>query len=581
MRFAHCANLTIIDTPGFRIGGDAKLSGDIDRMVVQTIRPSHRIIVCLEQSSVEWANSMSRPLVQRVDPELKRTILVISKMDNRLKEFHEGSEAREYFASLNEYLPAGPEKPPVFFVSLPTRRDFDEAEYKEALRKAYLTDFKKLVQLGLNKDEAVMNTIGIVRTKKYLELTLTAAYKKNLRPTLRLLSESAARTALRIETLSNELNMKEPPIESLRDRAVAYVELFSNMLVRLLNGSIQGDPDKWGQTLEEEQEAWRQEESALTIAGFTSMTRGFPPAGSDQAAGASGRGSAPGAAGSAAAEDVPPVVPNADLKIYGGAQYFRVVEEFSLLVQSLGASFSDQVSASQVASALGFSAPSAFNLEKAACDIVQCRAGQALKPLLEIMIARIAYIVKRLFAIATQCLPETAELSLYPKFMGELSSHFESTVEHVIQVFREKVEDDFQALVTLVDTQTVRALNSELASPPESQEHATGALDQRKQLSETHRKVCELARQLFLGVRFLFSHVVRAKLNGFFLMPLLTRLASGEMAQTFRTGTDEQFRQLFLLDTRDIKKQIELLKTQNARTSQQFRRFQFLYSKFE
>ena len=48
-------------------------------MVWKLIEPKHRIIVCLDQSTVEWANSTSRPIVRKIDPEFSRTskILII------------------------------------------------------------------------------------------------------------------------------------------------------------------------------------------------------------------------------------------------------------------------------------------------------------------------------------------------------------------------------------------------------------------------------------------------------------------------------------------------------------------------
>lgn len=60
VEYKNCANLTIIDTPGFRLGGDERLLRDIESMVMELIKPLNRIIVCLEQSTVEWANSLSR-----------------------------------------------------------------------------------------------------------------------------------------------------------------------------------------------------------------------------------------------------------------------------------------------------------------------------------------------------------------------------------------------------------------------------------------------------------------------------------------------------------------------------------------
>jgi hypothetical protein len=42
-------------------------------MAMKLIEPKHRIIVCLEQSTVEWANTVSRPIVKQIDPTFSRT----------------------------------------------------------------------------------------------------------------------------------------------------------------------------------------------------------------------------------------------------------------------------------------------------------------------------------------------------------------------------------------------------------------------------------------------------------------------------------------------------------------------------
>jgi hypothetical protein len=58
-----CSNLNIYDTPGFRLGGDAKLKDEIVEMVERMVAPKNRIIICLDQSTTEWVNSFSRALV--------------------------------------------------------------------------------------------------------------------------------------------------------------------------------------------------------------------------------------------------------------------------------------------------------------------------------------------------------------------------------------------------------------------------------------------------------------------------------------------------------------------------------------
>lgn len=92
VEFERCANLTIYDTPGFRIGGDLDLSNKIKSMVLKLMSKPERLIVCLEQSTVEWANTISLEYCREVDPSLKRTIFVSTKFDNRIKELRTKDE---------------------------------------------------------------------------------------------------------------------------------------------------------------------------------------------------------------------------------------------------------------------------------------------------------------------------------------------------------------------------------------------------------------------------------------------------------------------------------------------------------
>lgn len=79
VEYCYCANLTIWDMPGFRHGGDPKLSQQIQALSERVMRQKSRIIICIEQSTTEWANSISRPIVRKIDPNFSRTVLVNTK----------------------------------------------------------------------------------------------------------------------------------------------------------------------------------------------------------------------------------------------------------------------------------------------------------------------------------------------------------------------------------------------------------------------------------------------------------------------------------------------------------------------
>lgn len=54
-------------------------------MVKSLASPPHRIILFLQQSSVEWCSSLWLDTIREIDPTFRRTVIVVSKFDNRLK----------------------------------------------------------------------------------------------------------------------------------------------------------------------------------------------------------------------------------------------------------------------------------------------------------------------------------------------------------------------------------------------------------------------------------------------------------------------------------------------------------------
>jgi hypothetical protein len=125
-----------------------KLRADIQRMVERLMQPANRIIVCLEQSTVEWANTSSRPIVRRFDPTFSRTVLVNTKFDNRVKELRTPESAAKYL--MGENLPEG-KKP--FFISLPVRRNLDSERFRDGIKECYLDDFRRLLEIKFQEQE--------------------------------------------------------------------------------------------------------------------------------------------------------------------------------------------------------------------------------------------------------------------------------------------------------------------------------------------------------------------------------------------------------------------------------------------
>lgn len=92
--------------------------------------------------------NFSRPFVQRLDPELQRTILVCTKFDNRVKELRDSECADRYLAG--EGIPQS--KLP-FFVSLPLKRNLDSRHFKTEINECYLRDYQELLTCRFNEEK--------------------------------------------------------------------------------------------------------------------------------------------------------------------------------------------------------------------------------------------------------------------------------------------------------------------------------------------------------------------------------------------------------------------------------------------
>eukprot|EP01126_Amoeba_proteus_P059029 TRINITY_DN7681_c0_g1_i3.p1 TRINITY_DN7681_c0_g1~~TRINITY_DN7681_c0_g1_i3.p1 ORF type:complete len:528 (-),score=130.82 TRINITY_DN7681_c0_g1_i3:1432-3015(-) len=305
VEFKGCANLTIIDTPGFRLGGDRKLQKDIRAMVMDLVRPSHRIIVCLEQSTVEWANTLSRPLIKTVDPEFSRTILVNTKFDNRVKELRDFESANKYLEG--EGLPSW--KRP-FFISMPLRRNLDPKRFAEEIDECYLQDFQDLLRINFNEEKYYAN-IGFFKLKEHLESVMYAKYKESVLPTLRMLDTLCVTT--RQEHNAVLVQLKETDLESQKSKVHNFVTGFISLVERFLEGTVLGEPDKYGMTLQEE----KRESGAGDWPVHVTLDYEFQ---------------------------------NQNFKLYGGAQYERLMNEFEFVAHSIEF---PSTSINEVASALG------------------------------------------------------------------------------------------------------------------------------------------------------------------------------------------------------------------------------------
>lgn len=209
-----------------------------------------------------------------------------------------------------------------------------------------------------------------------------------------------------------QAELESSNIDLLKNKAIRFVQNFSQVIEKLLEGSIVGDPDSFGQTLEEERN--------------DSCVAEWP-----------------------AASKFKFDIVNNDIKLYGGSQFQRLMNEFEYIAHSTEF---PPTSVNEVASAIGISKSHNVPMfETAASDIVKIKARTALLPLISIVLKRCSYIIKRLFHIAVSVIRMESEEEVNDQLLHELEHIFRKFVEEIEIQCKDKMKDDFDTLTRVID----------------------------------------------------------------------------------------------------------------------------------
>ncbi|KAL4334184.1 hypothetical protein GQ457_07G014650 [Hibiscus cannabinus] len=429
--FAHCPNLTIIDTPGFVLkakkGEPENTPQEILSMVKSLASPPHRILLFLQQSSVEWCSSLWLDSIREIDPTFRRTVIVVSKFDNRLKEFSDRWEVDRYL-SASGYL--GENTRP-FFVALP--KDRSTVSNDEFRRQISQVDTEVVCHLrdgikGGYDEEKFKPYIGFCSLREYLESELQKRYKEAAPATLALLEQRCSEVNIELAGLDSKIQATSD-VSHLRKSAMMHAASISNHVGVLIDGAADPSPEQWGKTTEEER-------SESGIGSWPGVTIDIKPA-------------------------------NAILRLYGGAAFERVMHEFRCAAYSIEC---PPVSREKVANILLAHAGrgGGRGVAEAAAEIARTAARSWLAPLLDTACDRLAFVLGNLFDIAlernrsreSECGRNTGDMDgyvgfhaalrhTYNRFIKDLAKQCKQLVRHHLdsvtspysQVF---YENDFQ-----------------------------------------------------------------------------------------------------------------------------------------
>ncbi|CAH9099973.1 unnamed protein product [Cuscuta europaea] len=365
VEYAHCPNLTIIDTPGFVLkakkGEPDNTPDEILSMVKSLASPPHRIILFLQQSSVEWCSSLWLDVLREIDPSFRRTIIVVSKFDNRLKEFSDRWEVDRYL-SASGYL--GDNTRP-YFVALPKDRTaVSNEEFRKQISQVdaeILRYLRECVKGGFD-EEKYRSNVGFGCLRDYLETELQKRYKEAAPATLALLEQRCSEVTTEIAKMNSKIQATSD-VAHLRRSALLHTAALCNHVVALIEGAADPEPEQWGRTTEEERSE-------------------------------SGIGSWPGVS-----TDIRP--PNATLSLYGGAAFERVMHEFRCAAYSIPC---PTVSREKVANILLAHAGrgGSRGITDAAAEIAKAATRSWLSPLLQTACDRLSFVLGNLFELAIE-----------------------------------------------------------------------------------------------------------------------------------------------------------------------------------
>lgn len=404
VRFAKCANLTIYDTPGFRLGGVDSLRRDIEDMVMKLIQPEHRIIVCLEQSTIEWANTNSRPFVQRVDPNLERTVVVCTKFDNRVKEMRDPDSTNSYLEG--EGLPNGVRP---FFISMPVPRNLTPIKFSSVTQNCYLNDYRQLLEVKFDEKRFV-DRLGFHRVKRYIERLLKQKYMESLKPTLATLEKWCDDSRRQLADIDRIL--AETDVENHIQRSREFVYTFHRLVRECIQGGLQIDIPCYGFTTLDER----------LRSGVHWPIDNLPDYD----------------------------IPLGREKLLAASQYARLFKEMEFVLRTVK---SPSLSTADYAESLA----GGWNIDRASSELVKRRILEVLRPFIAVSVRRVCFILKCLFEPIVKELEREEPtrpwriVASCDGFSSWMRNQFESFVDNIEQVSTTILIDQFSTFSSCLD----------------------------------------------------------------------------------------------------------------------------------
>ena len=428
IEYKYCPNLTIIDTPGLIAAAPGRkhsstqhASRQVETLVRNKMANKDYIILCLEDNS-DWNNATTRRVVLDCDPELRRTVVVSTKFDTRIPQFSRAGDVEMFMkppAKLLEQtlLGGGP-----FFTSVPSGRVGGSRDclfrsndhYREAVvqqEKRDSAELERRCDRRLHSSER--SRVGVSQLRHFLERLLQQRYLENV-PTIVPVLEREHRAAS-VKLRETDLELKNLDTDKLKEKGRAFYQHFLEKIPELLRGTMAAPPRVFGETLAHEH------------------IRG----------------------GAFVGQDGRPVeiayleVPNGEMRLFGGAQYHRALEEFRAIV---GAVQCPVVSREDIINSCGVDeVHDGVNYTRTACVIAVARAKDTFEPYVHQLGFRLAHIARRLLPVAMYLLQKEGRiLTGHEAFLKRIGSCFAKFVDQKVKACQDKCREDLASTTQFV-----------------------------------------------------------------------------------------------------------------------------------
>ncbi|CAN6476158.1 unnamed protein product [Victoria cruziana] len=426
VEYKYCPNLTIIDTPGLVAPAPGRKNRMLQaqaRAVESLVREKmqHRefIILCLEDCS-DWSNATTRRVVMQIDPELSRTVVVSTKLDTKILQFARSSDVEVFLKPPVRTLDGSILGGSPFFTSVPSGRVGcghesvfrSNDEFKQAITLREIQDIASLEEkLGrpLSKDEK--SKIGVSSLRMFLEELLQRRYMDSVPLIIPLLEKEYRSTTRKLHEINQELNNMDEV--KLKEKGRVFHDSLLTKLSLLLKGTVVAPPDKFGETLQDER----------VNGGAFHGTDGL---------------------------QIPyKFMPNAGMRLYGGAQYHRAMAEFRFVVGGIKC---PQITREEIVNACGVEdVHDGTNYFRSACVIAVAKARDTFEPFLHQLGFRLLHILKRLLPISIYLLQKDGEYFIgHDVFLKRVEAAFNAFAESTERACREKCMEDLMSTTRYV-----------------------------------------------------------------------------------------------------------------------------------